>query len=272
MIRRLSIVLDDNCNISRTLVSMDNYLLDRYIYDHFVNLEQVRNAFNTQIESFLVENKDLISNIEMTTNQKYRGQITILQVNSDETLKRLRIIYKSDVNRIKKDLLTDQVFMQKFVFENRRYFSDFIYYRTRRLQRKTPYNQMMRQFYDNIKENVSFFEFCRAILKFAELNNKSINNKVIEQSSIFNIPLNEDSGSFHDDIPLNEDSDSFHDDIPLNDGNPDLYERNYDCNMDDGSFIHPHEIEENGDNKKLSKIKLYKKDPKRNPNQLSFFD
>jgi len=105
MERYLSIVLSEDCHISKTLMADNSYELDKYIYDHFKNSEQVRQKYSLQISSFLDENRNLIHSIEDKTNKMYRGQIVILEVNEDGTLKRIKVIYKSDVMRIKNELL-----------------------------------------------------------------------------------------------------------------------------------------------------------------------
>lgn len=259
MQRYLSIVLDEKCNISHTLIADNNYELDQYIYNHFKDSEQIRTVFKPQIEYFLNSNKTLIHNIEDKNGKMYRGQIVILQVNEDGTLKRIKVIYKKDVEKIKKELLTNQEFMKKFVYANRRYFSDFIYYNIKKLQSKTYYDNMMREFYKNIKTTANFFEFCRSILKYDELQPKKDVDNLHKSSLILKKSLNENNNEYQDSYDPDFD---FHPDLD------DIASGKY---SEDEEFISGFDLEEDIDCDKKTikhKIKTYKKDP----DQLSFFD
>ncbi|MCI9433940.1 MAG: hypothetical protein HFI86_01510 [Bacilli bacterium] len=260
MERYLSIVLSEDCHISKTLMANNSYELDKYIYDHFKNSEQVRQKYSLQISSFLDENRNLIHSIEDKTNKMYRGQIVILKVNEDGTLKRIKVIYKSDVMRIKNELLLDQAFMRKFVYNNRKYFSQFIYCKTKNNQSKTFYQKIMNEFYNNIKTDCSFFEFCRTILKYAEeyddKNSINIVNNKLEKNDNVNLSM------FPNDAI--DDSDETPD--PDWDFHPDLDEVAMGRYPDDDTISY--NIEDDSDKKVKTNVKIYKRDP----NQLSFFD
>lgn len=259
MQRYLSIVLDEKCNISHTLMFNDNYDLDQYIYNNFEDSEKIRTAFKSQIEDFLNSNKTLIHNVEDKNGKMYRGQIVILQVNEDGTLKRIKVIYKKDVEKIKNELLTNQQFMQKFVYDNRKYFPDFIYCKTRKLQSKTFYDNMMREFYKNIKTSTNFFEFCRSILKYAEFQKKKDADNLSEPSLTLRFSLNEHN---------NFEQDSYDPDL---DFHPDLDDIERGKYFEDQEFISGFDLKEDIDYDKKNikpKVKTYKKDPE----QLSFFD
>lgn len=266
MQRYLSIVLGDNCHISHTLISDSNYELDKYICANFKDSEQIREKFTPQINQFLNENKSLIHSIEVKTNKMYRGQIVILQCCEDGTLKRIKVIYRNDINKIKNDLLTNQEFMQKFIYDNRKYFSPFIYNNTRRLQSKTRYNKMMSDFYKYIKKDASFFEFCRIILKYAE--------EYFNKNS--NITINEESKKVDDahlimSLTTNDADDETPD--PDWEFRPDLDDIELGRYSPDGELI-INDIEDIAGEyqeeqpKVKSKVKTYKRDP----NQISFFD
>lgn len=265
MQRYLSIVLGDNCHISHTLISDSNYELDKYICANFKNSEQIREKFAPQINQFLNENKSLIHSIEERTNKMYRGQIVILQCSEDGLLNRIKVIYKSDINKIKKELLTNQEFMQKFIYDNRKYFSSFIYNRTRYFQKKTPYDTMMSQFYREIKDDASFFEFCRTILKYAEEYFNNIQNKNDNGESKKVDDINFETLQMTNIIADNDDE------TPDPDWKfrPDLDDIALGRYSSDGELISS-DIEVNDDEQKEErpKVKVYKKDP----NQLSFFD
>lgn len=269
MQRYLSIVLGDNCHISHTLISDSNYELDKYICANFKDSEQIREKFTPQINQFLNENKSLIHSIEERTNKMYRGQIVILQCCEDGILKRIKVIYKSDINKIKKELLPNQEFMQKFIYDNRRYFSSFIYNRTRYFQKKTPYDTMMNQFYREIKDDASFFEFCRTILKYAEeyFNNKQNKNDIGESKKVddINVKTLQMTNVMADNDDETPDPDwEFRpdlDDIELGRYSPDG-----ELIINDIEDIAGEDQEEQP--KVKSKVKTYKRDP----NQISFFD
>ncbi len=260
MQRYLSIVLDKNCSIAHTLLSDSRYELDKFIYTNYKDSEEVRKAFKSQIDQFLNEHKVLIDNIETKLNKMYRGQIVILQANEDGTLKRVKVIYKKDVAKIKKSFLTDQKFMQKFVYYNRRYFPSFIYNITRRFQNEKFYKKIMNNFYNQIKDDADFFEFSRSILKYAE-EYYTANNNIVEDDGLTEV----EKISFNSLLDTNDD-DSYDPDFEYY---PDPEDRNYDAITDDSDFVYPHSEDE--ETYEYDKPKVKRK-IKENPSQLSFFD
>lgn len=254
MKRYLSIVLGDNCKISKTLIEDESYQLDKYIYDNFKDSESIRMRFKKEIEKFFNENSNLISSIEMRNHKKYNGQIVILQVDEDGNLIRIKVVYKKETDRVK-ELLNNQDFMKKFITYNRHYFSDFIYHQTRRKQYDSFYKRIMNQFYSKLKTSESFFDFCRSILKFAELENKiNSNNKdkiTNEGYADFNL-IDEELDKYEPDR-------EFHPDLD------DIARGKYNSNEE---FFEAHGEESIKELKPKSKVKVIKRDP----NQLSFFD
>lgn len=252
MERYLSIVLGDNCKISKTLIADESYKLDKYIYDNFKDSEQIRSRFKKEIEQFLDENNNLIKNIEQKNNKKYRGQIVILQVQEDGTLRRIKVIYKKEIIKVK-ELLSDQEFMKKFVAFNRNYFTEHIFWQTRRKKAVTFYNNMMSEFYRYIKNSEDFFQFCRSILKFAEVEHKVEYRDISKDTNLELENYSIDSISDECDDSYDPDQD-FHPDLD------DIASGKYP--IEDKFIEEP--IEEP---KAKTKVKT-----KKDPNQLSFFD
>ncbi len=267
MKRCLSIVLGNNCNISKTLIEDESYQLDKYIYDNFKDVCEIRSRFKQGIEQFLNANSNLISSIEKRNKKKYNGQIVILEVNEDGNLIQVRAIYKKDTDIIKK-LLNDQYFMRDFVASNRSYFSDFIYDETRIKKPDYFYKRMMREFYSKIKKNKKFFEFCRSILRAAELGNKIACNN--EEENI-NLDVNDyGSDSIDDELDNYEPDREFHPDLddiirgrysPFDESI--TYYSDAPIEAEKQEYYSDEPIE--GENQKVKVIE-------RDPNQLSFFD
>ena len=101
MKRYLSIVLDEKCMVSKTIIDGDSFKLDEYVSKRYNNSEEIRQEYDFIVDEFLERNKQMIENIEKKNNKKYRGQIVILEVLNDGSLKRVKVLYKNDMEKIK---------------------------------------------------------------------------------------------------------------------------------------------------------------------------
>lgn len=172
MKRYLSIVLDELCITSKSLIVDESCNLDRYILNKFSSSEDIRKCFHNEISIFLNNNANLIKSIEGRINKLYRGQIVILEVLENGSIKRVKVIYKKDIQKIKNEYLPDQNLMRKFIMYNHKYFSRYIINNTKRILSDTSYKRMIGEWYKSIKDGNDFFEICRSILKFVDLNKK----------------------------------------------------------------------------------------------------
>ena len=69
MERTLSLVLDDECKISLTLMQDDAVKIDGFTSKKFENSEQIRDYFKKQIADFLEKNKvDINEHIKLLNN------------------------------------------------------------------------------------------------------------------------------------------------------------------------------------------------------------
>lgn len=244
MQRYLSIVLDYNCIISKTLIEDSKYELDNYISNTFNNSNDVRKKYEKEIATFLYQNKDLIKHIEEKNNKIYRGQIVILQVLEDGQIQRIKVIYKDDLKKVK-ELIKNQYLMRNFVLENKRYFSQYIINKIKKNLSKTDYEKMINEWYRQIKNTTNYYEMCRYLIKFNDTQLCSKNPK------LENIAIDE-----------NNEDDNFNIDIDY-ENYKDLYSRNYD------ECIETYDNDLNDEEKPQTK-KLIKR--RKNPDQLSFFD
>ena len=242
MQRYLSIVLDYNCTISKTLLEDSKYELDKYISSKFNNSNDVRIFFKNKIEPFLKQNEAIITSIEEKNKKKYRGQIVILQVLENGEIQRIKVIYKDDLKRIK-EYLKNQNFMRLFILENKRYFSPYVINKIKRNLSKTDYERMINEWHNQVKNTVNYFDICRHLIKYKDLKSLQQNNV-----SKFN---------FCDDF----DEPEYLSDCDAYDNYEDLYKRNYDENIDTESL--ETEISNSKEKTLIKKI---------NPDQLSFFD
>ena len=183
MERYLSIVLDHNCNISKTLVKKEKNSLDSFILNNFNNSMEIRDFYKEDIEKFLSEHKNIIYNISEKTGKKYRGQIVILELLDDLSLRRVKVLYKSDLKNVR-EILKDQYFMRNFVLSNYSFFSSYVYNKIKYNLSKTEFQYMINEWLKNFKNNDQYFDVCRLILKkYAEFNKKTFNNK----NSVLNV-------------------------------------------------------------------------------------
>ncbi len=258
MKRYLSIVLDKNCNISKTLIEDENYYLDRYISCNFNDSTDVRKKFDLIISNFLKNNSSFIEQIEKKNNKKYNGQIVILGVLDDGTLKRIKVIYKKDLFVIKNEFLKDQEFMRSFINDYKKYFSGYIINKSKRYLSKTDYQYMIGEWYRNIKENKNYFEICRDLLKYREIYLS--NKKIVQNVSNKNDNI---SDFVNTNILGNDQDDKYDPDIEYYPDLDELEKKKY-------SSVEDYRYEE--ENEYIDVCEKVKTKIKQIPGQISFFD
>ena len=166
MQRYLSIVLDELCIVSKTLVNDDSFKLDSFISTNFNSSEEIRDLFKSEISNFFKTNEKMIKSIEEKNHKKYRGQIVILEALDDGSIKRVRVLYKGDLVKLKKEYLKNQQLMREYITTHRKYFSDYINNKIKRNLSKTDYEYMINEWYRQIKNQDNYFEICRSVLKY----------------------------------------------------------------------------------------------------------
>lgn len=117
MERTLSLVLDDECKISLTLMQDDAVKIDEFTSKKFENSEQIRDYFKKQIADFLEKNKNYIEAVSKNSGRKFRGRIVVLEArennNSIEYIEK-RVLYKKHLVAFK-ELIKDKGTMIKFL-------------------------------------------------------------------------------------------------------------------------------------------------------------
>ena len=257
MKRYLSIVLDKNCNISKTIIEDENYYLDRYISSNFNDSNEIRNKFDFVISNFLKNNIKFIEQVEKKNNKKYNGQIVILSVLDDGTLKRIKVIYKKDLILIKNELLKDQEFMRNFIRDYKKYFSNYIINKSKRYLSNTDYQYMIGEWYRNIKENINYFEICRDLLKYREIY---LSNKKIVQNTL---NKNDNISDFVNTNILDDQDGKDDPDIEYHPDLDELEKLKYSC-------VEDYHYEE--ENEYIDVCEKVKTKIKQIPGQISFFD
>lgn len=257
MKRYLSIVLDKNCNISKTLLEDDSYYLDRYICSNFNDSNEIRNKFDFVISNFLKNNIKFIEQVEKKNNKKYNGQIVILSALDDGSLKRIKVIYKKDLIIIKNELLKDQDFMRNFINDYKKYFSNYIISKTKRFLSKTDYQYMIGEWYRNVKENMNYFEICRDLLKYREIY---LSNKKIVQNAL---NKNDNISDFVNTNVLDDQDGKYDPDIEYHPDLDELEKLKY-------SSVEDYHYEE--ENEYIDVCEKVKTKIKQIPGQISFFD
>ena len=258
MQRYLSIVLNESCTVSKTLVAKENYDLDKHILKKFDNSEQVREYFKNEIEIFMQENANLIASIEQNTGKKYRGQIVILQVREDSSLKRIKVLYKEDIKNIKNSYLSDQAFMRQFIYHYKKYFSEYIINKTRYFLSESVYKRLIAEWHKQIETSENVYEVYRAILKFSETKKEILKQE--QQKQVLETINNQPKINFGEDEDTHDPDWDFHPDLD------DIARGKY---VEDESVIQY--VEDDYDTEEKSKQKTKTKHIEL-PNQLSFFD
>lgn len=117
MERTLSLVLDDECKISLTLMKDDAVKIDEFTSKKFEDSDQIRERFKKQIDAFLEQNKNYIDGITKKSGKKFRGRIVILEArknnNSIEYIEK-RVLYKKHLVAFK-EIIKDRDTMLKFL-------------------------------------------------------------------------------------------------------------------------------------------------------------
>lgn len=212
MKRYLSIVLDEKCLVSKTIIDGDSFKLDEYVSKRYNNSEEIRNEYDFIVDEFLERNKQMIENIEKKNNKKYRGQIVILEVLNDGSLKRVKVLYKNDMEKIKNEILNNQNIMREYIRTHKKYFSDYVVYKSRRVLSKTDYEHMISEWRKSVKDNKTYYDICRSILKFVE-NKEKRKLEENEMNEVIEI-IKEERFNVNNDIDDSYDPDyDFHPDL-----------------------------------------------------------
>lgn len=117
MERTLSLVLDDECKISLTLLKADSNDIDDFTTKKFENSEQIRDYFKGEITKFLDENNGYIESVTKKTGKKFRGRIVILEAKEQDSslyFIEKRVLYKKHLVAFK-DMVNDKGTMLKFL-------------------------------------------------------------------------------------------------------------------------------------------------------------
>lgn len=179
MERRLSLVLDEACNISLTLEHMDSKELDKLISKKFTSSDEVRKQYASKIESYLRSHQSFLDRVYNDTGKKYNGSIVITEVQNDLTVERKKVLYKKHMT-IFKEITKNKKFM--LALEKR----DYINYRSA-LQNNKPYSRIFLEYYatelrfrctsdskfnrvtgqwrNAIKESYYYYDYIRVVLK-----------------------------------------------------------------------------------------------------------
>lgn len=168
MERTLSLVLDDECKLSLTLMRDDAVKIDEFTTKKFENSDQIREFYKKQIDAFLEQNKNYINSITRSTGRKFRGRIVVLEAKeNNKTIEYVerRVLYKKHLVAFK-ELIKDKGTMTKFL----------------ELE-KIGYNQ------HGFRKLISPF-LCREI--------KYTNYKVVSQTDFLRRELKRDKNYFYD--------------------------------------------------------------------------
>lgn len=264
MKRYLSIVLNNNFLINKTLIADDSYKLDEYISKNFNGTSDIRQKYKAIIEPFLTEHQDIIKCTEEENNRYYKGKVAILEFLDDEQVNQVRIIYKKHLKLIKQ-YIKEQSFMRQFVAINPYLFSPYIQNKIKFNLSKTSYEFMIKEWYNSIIEKLDYYEICRKILK---LKDGTVSKKE-DGAKLPELVINQSTGKTYNYIDLNTDDpdcDAFDPDTIFR---PDLDDIARGIYSEDGCLLE--DIMESTDEEEqamVQKVKTYELDP----DQLSFFD
>ena len=121
MARTLSLVLDEECHISLTLMKDEAENIDKFTTG-FENSDGIREQFKDQIEEFLNDNKNFIDYVKKETGKNYRGGIVLLDTlerNGTELfIEREMVLYKKHTIIYPK--LIRQDVMKEFLNEDKK--------------------------------------------------------------------------------------------------------------------------------------------------------
>lgn len=193
MERTLSLVLDDECKISLTLMQDDAVKIDEFTSKKFENSEQIRDYFKKQIADFLEKNKNYIDTVSKNSGRKFRGRIVVLEArennNSIEYIEK-RVLYKKHLVAFK-ELVKDENTMRRFlqlerlgynVHGFRKLISPFlsreIKYTNYRVVSQTDFLRRELK-----KDKNNFYDILRIIIKAYEIERKQRSLKTIDAIS-----------------------------------------------------------------------------------------
>ena len=190
MERTFSLVLDDECKISLTLMQDDAVKIDEFTSKKFENSEQIRDYFKKQIADFLEKNKNYIDTVSKNSGRKFRGRIVVLEArennNSIEYIEK-RVLYKKHLVAFK-ELVKDENTMRRFlqleglgynVHGFRKLISPFlsreIKYTNYRVVSQTDFLRRELK-----KDKNNFYDILRIIIKAYEIERKQRSLKTID--------------------------------------------------------------------------------------------
>ena len=213
MERTLSLVLDDECKISLTLMQDEADIIDEFTSKKFENSNQIRERFKKQITAFLEQNRNYIEAIIKKTGKNFSGRIVVLEVRKkDDSIEYIekRVLYKKHLVAFK-ELVKDRGTMLKFLqlekigyneYGFRKLISPFLC----REIKYTKYNVPSQTDFlkRSLKKN-NFYDILRIIIKAYEIERKTRKLKTIE--AIYEIYKNQknksNSQSSQKKLPLN---------------------------------------------------------------------
>lgn len=108
--RSLCYVIGNNCQ-PLVLKTKEKQELDDYIIEHYTSSKDIKREFEVQIKEYVMNNKEYVQKIrDLIKNQKYSGQVTILEYEKDGSFKRINdgkylrypVIYSKAFKDVKK--------------------------------------------------------------------------------------------------------------------------------------------------------------------------
>lgn len=190
MERTLSLVLDDECKISLTLMQDDAIKIDEFTSKKFENSEQIRDYFKKQIADFLEKNKNYIDAFFKNSGRKFRGRIVVLEArennNSIEYIEK-RVLYKKHLVAFK-ELVKDENTMRRFlqleglgynVHGFRKLISPFLCREIKYTKYSVP-SQIDSLRRELKKDKNNFYDILRIIIKAYEIERKYRKLKTID--------------------------------------------------------------------------------------------
>ena len=195
MERTLSLVLDENCKLSLTLMKKGANEIDDFTTKNFENSEQIREHFKDKIAEFLMENKGYIEAVSEKMGRKFRGRIVVLEVQELDgsiSFVEKRVLYKKHLVAFN-EMIKDRATMLKFLQLEKvrcnqnglkKLISEYLSYEIRTANYKAK--SRVKLIRKEIKRNsTNFYDILRIIIKAYEIERKKRKLPTIE--SIYNM-------------------------------------------------------------------------------------
>ena len=196
MKRTLSLVLDEECKVSLTLMEDEISVIDEFT-TKFENSEEIRNYFQTQINDFLEKNKDFIEYVKKQTGKNYRGGIVLLNTleknNTELIIDREMVLYKKHLVIYPK--LIKQDIMKEYLNEDKKraarfnvpaFTTNYMYYRikdnnfdTKKNIGEILYFIKSSNFYEKIRLIFKAYEKIRKIKNYCSVD--AIYKKILQE-------------------------------------------------------------------------------------------